>query len=238
MPKHKVLSTKKLGPSLIELAKENDIEIIEQEFIQIKKIWSEEKFNEIASYFQSEYVVFTSANAINTVNNYLLATNTLEPLPWKIYTLIGRSKDELFNTPLFPKNIIGEADNAKSLAEKIVSDRVKEIVFFCGNKKRDELPAILKDAGVKVHEVVVYETVETPQVVTDGLNAIMFFSPSAVQSFFSANELEKETVCFSIGETTAKAIRDFTDNRIIISESPSQGIMLASVNFYFQNISC
>jgi len=33
MVKYKVLSTKKLDPSLVEQAKKNNIEIIEQEFI-------------------------------------------------------------------------------------------------------------------------------------------------------------------------------------------------------------
>lgn len=134
--------------------------------------------------------------------------------------------------------VVDTADNAKSLAQTIIQHGVEEIVFFCGNKRRDELPEILKAAGIKVHEVVVYETIETPVVTNDDVDAILFFSPSAVQSFFSVNQLKKNTVCFAIGQTTANSIADFTDNRIVITESPSQEMMLALVNFYFQNMDC
>jgi uroporphyrinogen-III synthase len=59
-----------------------------------------------------------------------------------------------------------------------------------------------------------------------------------VQSFFSVNHLKKSTVCFAIGKTTAESIADFTGNKIITSESPSQEMMIASVQNYFQNINC
>jgi uroporphyrinogen-III synthase len=85
---------------------------------------------------------------------------------------------------------------------------------------------------------VIYETIETPQVSTEDIDGILFFSPSAVQSFFSVNQLKKETVCFSIGYTTAESVAGFTDNRIIISEAPSQEMILASVHFYFANKAC
>ena len=98
------------------------------------------------------------------------------------------------------------------------------------------MPNILKEAGIKVHEVVVYETIETPIVATVDFDAILFFSPSAVQSFFSVNQIKKTTVCFAIGRTTASSIADFTDNKIVVSESPGQEMILASVNFYFQNL--
>ena len=38
-------------------------------------------------------------------------------------------------------------------------------------------------------------------------DAILFFSPSGVESFFMNNEIDKETMLFSIGKTTAKALQ-------------------------------
>jgi uroporphyrinogen-III synthase len=133
------------------------------------------------------------------------------------------------------KNIMATAEYGKDLAQKIVEYGVKEIVFFCGNKRRDELPTILREHNIAVHEVIVYETVEVPSVATNDIDAVLFFSPSAVNSFFSVNQLEKQTVCFAIGTTTADSIADYTDNKVIISEAPSQEMMLASLRFYFEN---
>jgi uroporphyrinogen-III synthase len=123
------------------------------------------------------------------------------------------------------------------LASKIIHDGVTEIIFFCSNKRRDELPDILSEAGVRVYEIVVYETIETP-FITEAVDGILFFSPSAVQSFFSMNQPGAGTVCFAIGETTAAAISERTSHQVITSEDPSQESMMARVESYFRNIKC
>jgi uroporphyrinogen-III synthase len=160
--KYKVLSTKKLEPSLIEKAKENNIEIIEQEFISIKPIWSEAKSVEVSACFQKPYVVFTSANAVAAVDEYLHPHDTFFVPGWKIFCLSGKTKAAVLKSAAVPKTIVGEAQSAAALADKIIEQRAEEIVFFCGNQRRDELPATLKTKGVRVHEVVVYETTGTP----------------------------------------------------------------------------
>lgn len=238
--KHKVLSTKKLEPSLVEKAKEKGIEIIEQEFILIRPIRNEETFRKITGFAEDKKLIIalTSANAVGVLDSYMHVGDTFYVIDWKIFCLSGKTKEAVLSARLLGKNIIGEATNATALAKQIIQHGVQEIVFFCGNRRRDTLPTILEEAGIIVHEVVVYETLETPQVSTAGIDGILFFSPSAVQSFFSVNQLKKDTVCFAIGLTTADSIADFTDNRIIVSEVPSQEMLLGSVQFYFQNSGC
>jgi uroporphyrinogen-III synthase len=182
-------------------------------------------------------VVFTSANAVETVKLFLnQGPGGLVP-NWDIFCLSGKTKDSV-HLYFDSTRIKATADNGKDLAQRIIESGVHEIIFFCANKRRDELPTILQETGIKVHEVVIYETIETPAVSSEIPDAILFFSPSAVSSFFSANQLKKNTVCFAIGQTTANSIADYTDNRIITSESPSQEMMLASVQYYFQHKEC
>lgn len=241
---HKVLSTKKLQPSLVEKAKEHGIEIIEQEFISVKSIITEDRFKEVVSFADSqqqrkECVVFTSANAVKSFERFVNQGDTCHSYGWKIFCLSGKTLEELssrYGTLI--GEVVGTAENAIALSKLIIRNNVKEIVFFCGNKRRDELPNVLKAAGIDVHEVIVYETVETPVAVIDYIDAILFFSPSAVQSFFSVNQLKKEVVCFAIGETTADSIANFTGNQIITSEFPSQEVMLSAVQLYFKNSNC
>ena len=240
MMKYKVLSTKKLELSLIEQAKQNGIEVIEQEFISVKGVFSKEKFKELTELVKSglEHFVFTSSNAVILLDQDLYLGDTHYIIDGKIFCLSGKTKDAVLNSNHLGRNIIGEAENASSLAKKIIELKIDKVIFFCGNKRREELPLLLKNAGIKVHEMIVYETIETPTIITDDSDAILFFSPSAVQSFFSTNKLKKNTVCFAIGETTADSITTFTNNKIITSEFPSQEMMIASLNFYFQNINC
>lgn len=241
---HKVLSTKKLEPLLVQKAKESGIEIVEREFISIKPLWTKEKVEEVFSFAnphqqRKEHVVFTSANAVKSVERFVNRGNTDHSCGWKVFCLSAKTKDELL-TPCggLIGNVVGTAENAVALAEVIIQNNVKEIVFFCGDKRRDELPTTLREAGVVVHEVVLYETVETPQATTDDVEAVLFFSPSAVQSFFSVNQLNRNTVCFAIGQTTADSLAGFTDNRIIVSPLPSQEVILSSVQLYFESPDC
>ena len=238
--KHKVLSTKKLKPSLIKKAGEAGIEIIEQEFISVKPIQNEETARRIIDYAEAgkTTIVLTSANATEILDGYMRIGSTHYVIGWKIFCLAGKTKDAVLSAKMLTKNIVGEADTAALLAGEIIRQGVSEVVFFCGNKRRDELPDALKAAGVTVHEVVLYETLQTAQVSTEAIEGILFFSPSAAQSFFSVNNLEKKTVCFAIGETTAASIEDFADNRIITSPSPSQEMMLSAVQLYFESSDC
>lgn len=132
------------------------------------------------------------------------------------------------------------ANTARALAGTIIGHGVQEVVFFCGNRRRDELPRLLQEHGIGVHEITVYETRDIPAPALADPDAILFFSPSAVGSFFSVNSIGPKTVCFAIGSTTAAAIADYTDNKIITPELDrhSQDMIMASVEFYFQNINC
>lgn len=231
MAKHKVLSTKKLEPSLLEKAKASGIEITEQEFISVEPIVSQEKQEEISESLENDraVLIFTSSNAVNAIKHHFHKI-----IERKFYCIGGKTKNALLNF-VAEEIIVATADYGKELAQKIIVDDVKEAVFFCGNKRRDELPEILKQAGIKVKEVVVYETVETPEKFTEDFDAVLFFSPSAVQSFFSANQLNSETVCFAIGETTAESIAQYSKNKILVSASPAQEKIVDAVLQHFEN---
>lgn len=238
MAKYKVLSTKKLKPSLVEQANEANIEIIEQEAIRVNPILSKEKWQDIFQIIENkkEFVVFTSSNAVHALEKYLNHYVNPFEIDWKIFSLSGKTKETLEDVSL--GTIIDTAENSNDLAQKIIENKVKEVTFFCGNKRREELPNLLRRAGIETYEVVVYETVQTPVPAIKNIDAVLFFSPSAVQSFFSINQLNKDVVCFTVGKTTADSVQHFTNNKIIICEQPSQEMMLAAVKTYFKNINC
>ena len=120
-------------------------------------------------------------------------------------------------------NIYATAGSAGQLAEKIIENSfIKNVVFFCGDQRRNELPDRLKSQGIEVEELIVYKTIETPAILSKQYDGILFFSPSAVQSFLSKNSIAPQTQVFAIGTTTANAVKPFTRQPVIISPNPAK----------------
>lgn len=237
MTRHSVLSTKKLEPSLVQKAKEQGIDVVEQEAIQLKPILNRETSNRIISLALNDKrtIVLTSSNAVEVLEQYMSYDGNFCLIDWQVFCLSGKTKETLLSARRLEKEILGEASNAAELAYEIIRQKVKEVLFFCGNKRRDELPTILQAAGVNVTEIVVYETLETPVTTTGIFDAVLFFSPSAVQSFFAANQLKENIVCFAIGQTTANSVKQFTQNKLLVSKEPTQESLLHEVINYFKN---
>jgi uroporphyrinogen-III synthase len=83
--------------------------------------------------------------------------------------------------------------------------------------------------------MIVYQTTETPKQVNTDYDAVLFFSPSAVRSFCSANQLKAHVVCFSIGTSTATTIREYSDNKILIADAPTLEAVATQIKKYFKN---
>lgn len=228
MSSYTILSTKKLGTLLTEQAKANGIDIIEVEFIAVKQVNTEETTAKIRSLISKKItVVFTSANAVNAIEDSYGAIPA-----WGIFCLSGKTREAVLRR-FEPIQIKGTADSATELAQKIPG-ALKKVVFFCGSRRRDELPCFLENNNIGVDEIVVYETIETPVTATGNYDAVMFFSPTAVKSFFAVNQLSSSIVCFAIGNTTAEEIKKYTGNKIIAAAAPSQEALVAAVIHYFK----
>jgi uroporphyrinogen-III synthase len=104
--------------------------------------------------------------------------------------------------------------------------------FFCGNLRRAILPNTLKENGITFNETEVYETNLTSKKITNKVDGILFFSPSAVESYLKLNTIKDET-CFCIGETTAEALQNKKVKNIIIADKPSVENVIAEVLEYY-----
>ncbi|HMK05913.1 MAG TPA: uroporphyrinogen-III synthase, partial [Flavobacterium sp.] len=77
----------------------------------------------------------------------------------------------------------------------------------------------------------VYETILTPQAIHSKPNGILFFSPSAVQSYQQANKITNE-MCFCIGKTTAEALEKITQDIIIANHPTVENVIVQCLNHY------
>lgn len=225
-----ILSTRPLDESLIEEAKELNIEIDSLSFIETETLHTTEVQQEIENaLLQSSAVVFTSMNAVEAVADEL---DGLQP-DWKIYS-IGTTTSRLVKKYFGEEAIAGIANSASELADLIVDEgEDSELIFFCGDQRRDELPGILRNNDIEVNEIVVYQTITVPHKVDKEYRGILFFSPSAVESFFKNNKIAASTVLFAIGNTTANALKKFSNNKIIISDEPGKDNLFRKMMEYF-----
>ncbi|RPE09362.1 uroporphyrinogen-III synthase [Chitinophaga lutea] len=247
--KYSILSTKLLSPELVREAAEQGIAVTSQLFIDIQPSVTDEATDDCKNLlFHGGVMVFTSPNAVKALASeegglyeYLqdrsFGFHTAGPTPCHVYCLQGATLAAVEEHMPYLL-VAATAANSAELAQKMLAHEVSVVTFFCGNIRRQELPDMLRANGVGVTEHVVYRTTETPATLEETFNGILFLSPSSVRSFFSANRLPGHTVCFAIGETTAEALREVTDNKVIVSPTPSMSALLETAIYYFNNINC
>ena len=209
-----ILSTKILGEGISRRMQQSGWIVREEEFIMEKGLPlppHEKPDNQTV-------IVYTSARAIQS-------------LPGNIACLAGNTRTHL---PA-DAEIVCTATDARELAHAIIKDgRFTKALFFCAKEHRPELPDILRRAGLTVHEIPVYETIATPHTVDAPFDAVLFFSPSGVDSFFTSNRVPPGAVAFTIGETTAARAREHTDTPVISSPSPTQEALMHCIQTYYE----
>jgi len=211
-----ILSTRPLSQKIVEAALQQGIAIEELSFIETAPIINQNLQKEIETFSQQAITaVFTSMNAVEAVANVIQ-----NKVDWTVYS-IGAATEKRVEEKL-GVTVKKSAAYAAQLADNIIEDKPAEVYFFCGNIRRDLLPQKLKEAGIQVNEIVVYQTIETPKRILRRFDGILFYSPSAVQSFFSVNKVDDETQLFAIGTTTAEAIQPYSRNPVIIATHPGK----------------
>jgi uroporphyrinogen-III synthase len=173
-----------------------------------------------------KHVIFTSQNAVEAVSDNFMGSE----LNFEHIYCVGRRTKRLIE-----KNIgkVTHVENSAGNLANYLGTQIKneEATYFCGNKRRDELPDILKSNGVNLNEVVAYQTLLSPNELTKKYNGLLFFSPSGIESFLSKNNIDQE-VAFCIGGTTAKEAQKHFKT-VVEAKLPSVESVLNSVNAYF-----
>ena len=202
-----ILSTKKLLGEQKQALTNAGLEVIDTDFIQ-----TQNKSFELKDL--NENLIFTSQNAVHSILSHPKA----EELKSKNVFCVGMKTKALLEENGFTVEVY--LDYAADLAEIITLIYASQsYTFFSGNLRKETLPKALKAAKVNFNEIQVYETTLTPQKIKTAVDGILFFSPSAIESYLKENKIKNE-ICFCIGETTAEALEKTTRN-IIVADQPS-----------------
>jgi uroporphyrinogen-III synthase len=206
-----ILATKILSANQKQKLVKAHFKVIEADFIKTET----ENF-ELTEL--NDNLIFTSQNAVRSFLKNPKQEELIPNLRDKNVFCVGLKTKILLSEAGF--NVVAYTGYASDLAEIITLIYANEsYTFFSGNLRKDTLPKALAEAGIKFNEIQVYKTSLTPHKIKDAVDAILFFSPSGVESYLKENKIKKET-CFCIGETTAQALEKITKN-IVIAAQPS-----------------
>ena len=218
--KNAVFSTKKLSESQTKLFHE-DIAVSDSDFITTRHNRIPKKLirNEI------ENVVITSKNSVES----LLTNFSADELQFKNIYCVGRRTKALIEKRI--GKVIHAEKNAKKLAEWLVTNfKGTSLTFFCGDLRRDELPDMMKEHGVEIHEIEAYQASYTPVIIDEKVEGVLFYSPSTVASYLQENQPNR--IAFCIGETTAnEAKKHFKE--VKVAKVPTVESVIELVNMHY-----
>ncbi len=215
-----VLSTKKLLPNQRELLLNAGLGFVEYDAIQIIPV----PFD-IPT--EAKNFIITSQNGATLVTQYI----SLDPS----FSGDRKSHINIFcvgekTAAILKKNhlnVIKIAQNGAELGDFIEKNYKNESFhYFCGNKKRDELPTILHKANILCNEIITYETHLTEKSFTQVFDGVLFFSPSGVHSYHTTN---KSRIAFCIGETTAFEARKYSNHVIVANSTRVESVIAKAV---------
>lgn len=181
---------------------------------------------------QNAFVVVTSQIAVNWFKE------NIKTIPkWRIACMKGQTQKALGDLG-WGKLIQYTATNSLELAKAIASNVPKSniITFVGSNQRLANLPNYLEKQNFSVKELVAYTTKAKYQEIDKQYDAIIFLSPSAVNSFFDHYSIEAQVKLFTIGQTTSEAIYKRTNNESIVSDGTSQSELFNTIINYYQNI--
>ncbi len=217
-----ILSTKTLSAEQRQVFLDADFDLLEQDFIEVQN-------NKFELDTINTNLIFTSQNAVLS----LIEQKDWEILKSKKVFCVGIKTKDLLEQNGF--TVVAYMDYASELAEIITLIYNKEsYTFFNGNLRKETLPQALKSAGISFNEIEVYQTKLAPFKISaqENFDGILFFSPSAVESYLSNNKIKKE-VCFCVGNTTAKTLEENKIKKIIVPEIPTIEDVIVEVLTYY-----
>jgi len=133
---------------------------------------------------------------------------------------------------------------AEELGEKI---RGKKILLPRSDRANPELVKRLEELGARMTEVVAYRTVlpgdqdltKVHEVLKDGADACLFFSPSAVHHFRDIlgdqqfQEFSRRATFAAIGPVTEEALKKARIEGVVLAKDTTVGAVIAALREYF-----
>lgn len=218
-----VLSTKKLKENQRSLLLNAGVSLVEYNAIKIEFVPYEVPVN-------IENAIFTSQNGVNSFFENVRSnkSTSIGGTPIEKCFCVGEKTKSLLEEN--GQKVIKMTEYATELADYLAKNHKNDSFhFFCGNIRSYEIPSKLKENNITFEEIEVYKTTLNLKKFERQFDAVLFFSPSGVRSFFSENKLNAaKAIC--IGKTTASEAKKYTENVVISNTTTVESVIAKAVN--------
>tara|TARA_A200000159_G_scaffold162076_2_gene185186 strand:+ start:250 stop:909 length:660 start_codon:yes stop_codon:yes gene_type:complete len=216
-----LLATKILAPDFKDRLIQQDFSIVEFPFVTIIPL----PFPEV---FLEKHIILTSQNA----TQFLLAQDNISELCSRsFFYCVGEGSAQLLRG--HHATVVEVYPSASELADRITKQHSnKPFSYCCGKRRLPILENRLEEAKVslRIHEVYQSKLNSKPM----GLkpDGILFYSPSAVDSYVQENEIQ-ESHCFCIGPTTAQKVHPHSLNYSVAKQPNNNSIYVEIMQHYY-----
>ena len=189
-----------------------------------------------ADKFSREYIETNDYSALNKYRYYVNEIIKLihdekkfVNLNFKNIFCVGRRTKKLIEQKIGPVSHVEK--NVQKLAEHLSRKLKKgQVTYFCSDLRLDTLPDVLSKNGIHVIEVIAYKTMHSPELISNDIVGVMFYSPSTVDSYLKENSTDK--VAFCLGESTAKQARKYF-KKVEVAKVPTVESLIELVNLHY-----
>lgn len=156
---------------------------------------------------EGKQFLITSQNSVQAIKNLAIEGD---------FYVVGKKTAQKLRDKGF--NVVLEKDYAQDLADVILKQETeKQWNFFCGNTRRDLLVDVLSKNNHQINEIITYQSQPIENKMHQAYDAYVFFSPLSFQTFVKNNPIHENSVIFTIGKTTTKAVEEIYKNHTIIT---------------------
>jgi len=204
----------------------------------------------IAQIEQFDWIIFTSVQAVRAV---MKRSNELrKPLirtGSKVQVAsVGPVTAEAGRQAGFPVEYMAETHTGAALAKELGKRLEGKRIFLPrSDRANPNLPPALERYGAEVTEVIAYRTLRPTEIdqrnlknIADGeADAVLFFSPSAVQHFIELlggeqlRAMQDRLSITAVGPVTAKALRETGVTRIVVAGDTTAAAVVEALEVYF-----
>jgi uroporphyrinogen III methyltransferase / synthase len=204
----------------------------------------------IAELEQFDWLILTSAQAVRAVIER--AADLQQPLvrpEWQLrVACVGPVTAEAARGAKLPVEYVAVTHNGVALANELGSRlQGAKVLLPRSDRANPDLPAALRRFGARVTEVIAYRTLRPGGADRDGLkkitdghmDAVLFFSPSAVEHFAELVGAEKlQTIqdmlaITAVGPVTANALRKAGVRRVVIAPDTTSTSLIEALEKHF-----
>jgi len=202
-----------------------------------------------------DWLLLTSANAVRALldRSQSLGVDVMNSFNIVRIAAVGPVTAEAARRAGMPVSRVATKHQGLALAEEFSAEFArKRILLPRSNLASSDLPDALRRIGAQVTEIIAYRTFAVEpegegqnQFSSGNLEAILFFSPSAVRNFLnwdeakgsqvlrSMSDLSRKTVVVAVGPVTATALRDAGLRNIVQAQNTTVPAVIEALESFF-----